>query len=684
MSALSIQPTYPIFTDIDGQPLEDGFVWIGTANLDPQVNPISVFWDAALTVPAAQPIRTLNGYPSNNGTPARLYVNSDYSIRVMDKNGSVVYSAPAATERFSDVVVSGVNANDVVYEPPFIGGMQTTVEAKLAQTVSVKDFGATGDGATDNVAAFQAAVDALAGTGGTLYVPGGEGGNQYLFKTQAGPSNPTVELPSNIHIVMDDDVYLLSEGGVASGVNGYNQAGSTQRALFVNDNTSNGNVNISITGGNIKSVALSAISGSFIALQNVENVKVSNIKLWDVNGACRSQFSYCKNAMFSNIVAGYETSPSGPYSFEDGIRIGSGCNGVVIANCILNTGDDAIAINNEPAETQNALTSTSGFAYNVAGASIQNVNITNCQITTLGGNAIRIYNEATMTIGEIGRIQIDNISAYPANSGAGNNCISIEDFNSRSAINYVKLNNIYLSCLNNSGGAGINLVYADNVTISNSTVIGAAVYGILCGNSVGVKVSNCQVLSTVSVDAVAFFAGCSGSAVINSTINGTVRDGVHIEANECIVIGNSLGNIGRSGVYLDGSAQHTNIASNRIATSTGAAIKETSGCNYTTCRNNDVTTSTTIDISTAGGNSVYEGNIGFNPVGSFAVGTTGSPMTLTAGRTATMFTIAGGTVSDITVGGVATGLTGGSFMIPANTSMVVTYSAGPTITKTVH
>ena len=99
MSALSIQPTYPIFTDIDGQPLEDGYVWIGTANLDPQTNPINVYWDAALTQLAVQPIRTLAGYPVNSGTPARLYVNSDYSIRVMDKKGSVVYSAPAATER---------------------------------------------------------------------------------------------------------------------------------------------------------------------------------------------------------------------------------------------------------------------------------------------------------------------------------------------------------------------------------------------------------------------------------------------------------------------------------------------------------------------------------------------------------------------------------------------------------
>jgi hypothetical protein len=93
MSALSIQPTYPIFTDIDGQPLEDGYVWIGVANLAPIVNPITVYWDAALTIPAAQPIRTRGGYPMNSGTPARLYVNSDYSIQVQNKNGSVVYTS---------------------------------------------------------------------------------------------------------------------------------------------------------------------------------------------------------------------------------------------------------------------------------------------------------------------------------------------------------------------------------------------------------------------------------------------------------------------------------------------------------------------------------------------------------------------------------------------------------------
>lgn len=93
MSAISVQSPYPAFADIDGQPLEDGYIWIGVAGLAPIANPVNVYWDAALTISAAQPIRTRGGYPMNSGTPARLFVGSDYSIQVQNKNGSVIYTS---------------------------------------------------------------------------------------------------------------------------------------------------------------------------------------------------------------------------------------------------------------------------------------------------------------------------------------------------------------------------------------------------------------------------------------------------------------------------------------------------------------------------------------------------------------------------------------------------------------
>ncbi len=93
MSALQVEPPYPAFAEADGQPLEDGYIWIGTVNLNPITNPIAAYWDSALTISAVQPIRTSGGYAVYQGTPARIYVASDYSIQVQDKNGTVVYTS---------------------------------------------------------------------------------------------------------------------------------------------------------------------------------------------------------------------------------------------------------------------------------------------------------------------------------------------------------------------------------------------------------------------------------------------------------------------------------------------------------------------------------------------------------------------------------------------------------------
>jgi hypothetical protein len=115
------------------------------ANLPPIGNPIAVYWDAALTQPAALPVRTRGGYPVNAGTPARLYVGSDYSIQVQNRNGSVVYSAPQATERYSDPVISGIDSSEVTFLQSGTGAVVRTAQSKMRDVVSVKDFGAIGD-----------------------------------------------------------------------------------------------------------------------------------------------------------------------------------------------------------------------------------------------------------------------------------------------------------------------------------------------------------------------------------------------------------------------------------------------------------------------------------------------------------------------------------------------------------
>jgi hypothetical protein len=137
MSALSISVPYPVFSGQDGLPLDNGYVWIGTANLYPITNQIAVYFDEALTIQATQPLRTINGFISNAGTPAQVYVNAvNFSILVQDSKGSMIYNFPDGTGLSPD-------ACGVDYDPPFTGAVPTTVCVKLAETISAQDFGAT-------------------------------------------------------------------------------------------------------------------------------------------------------------------------------------------------------------------------------------------------------------------------------------------------------------------------------------------------------------------------------------------------------------------------------------------------------------------------------------------------------------------------------------------------------------
>lgn len=246
MALTQLAPPYPIFTDKNGDPLDNGYLYFGEVNKNPETNPIQVYYDSAFTQPAAQPLRTSNGYVMRNGSPALIYAGSQFSVTVRDKNNALVIYSPVgygidpgsitgsvnvqdytgdgttttygmgaspstinATNVYIDGVyqekntytisgtsltfseapplysgieivvqessiLGGASAQQISYNEGGVGAVNRTVKAKLQETVSVKDFGAVGDGVADDTAAIQAALDYAFDSGGrAVYVPAG-------------------------------------------------------------------------------------------------------------------------------------------------------------------------------------------------------------------------------------------------------------------------------------------------------------------------------------------------------------------------------------------------------------------------------------------------------------------------------------------------------------------------------
>lgn len=134
-----VENPLPIFTDINGDPLEDGFIFIGIPGLSPITNPLQAFWDSDLSVPATN-IRTKGGYAANSGTPARLYTATNYSIVVQDKNQRTLYT------NLDSVDYANSASGNLMSSVENIAALRLIADAEPNDQVSVGGSVTIGDG----------------------------------------------------------------------------------------------------------------------------------------------------------------------------------------------------------------------------------------------------------------------------------------------------------------------------------------------------------------------------------------------------------------------------------------------------------------------------------------------------------------------------------------------------------
>ena len=91
-------------------------------------------------------------------------MSADFIARGLARQTSVQLASSA----------DGLGSGKIGYSASASGSNTRTVQDKLREIVSVKDFGAKGDGIVDDTAAIQAAINAVIGAnGGALYFPNG-------------------------------------------------------------------------------------------------------------------------------------------------------------------------------------------------------------------------------------------------------------------------------------------------------------------------------------------------------------------------------------------------------------------------------------------------------------------------------------------------------------------------------
>ena len=135
----------------------------------------------------------------NQYGPGALYAYQETSDTVVTFTAGLHVGAQVKFTTSAINASSYGDAEQISYTPPFASSVATNVEAKLAQYVSVNDFGAVGDGVTDDTAALAAAFAASK----QLYFPSGT----YLVDASGYPTKRAV-----LYSTGNNDIVLSGYG----------------------------------------------------------------------------------------------------------------------------------------------------------------------------------------------------------------------------------------------------------------------------------------------------------------------------------------------------------------------------------------------------------------------------------------------------------------------------------------